>query len=106
MWVLRHACYGCHSTETRWPILAYVSPISWRVVADVERARRVINFSDWATHTEANQVALRAIVHNATAPHRMPAWYYVTLHPDARLTDADIDALRRWADSSEARPTP
>jgi hypothetical protein len=27
-------------------------------------------------------------------------WYYVTLHPDARLSQADIDALRRWADST------
>ena len=53
-----------------------------------------------------DQVALRAMVRNATAAHRMPAWYYVTLHPDAKLTNADIDALRRWADSSEGRRTP
>ncbi len=79
-------------------------PVSWRVVADVERARRVLNFSDWATHTEANQRALRTMVHNATASHRMPAWYYVSLHPDAKLTDHDLDALRRWADTTSVRP--
>jgi len=47
MWVLRRACYDCHSNETRWPIWAYVAPTSWRVVADVDRARQRLNFSDW-----------------------------------------------------------
>jgi hypothetical protein len=106
MWILRRACYDCHSTETRWPIWAYVAPVSWRVVADVERARRVLNFSDWATHTPNNQAALRTMVHGATAAHRMPAWYYVTLHPDAKMTDADIEALRRWADAESAAVPP
>lgn len=46
-WILRRACYDCHSTETRWPIWAYVAPISWQVVADVDRARKFVNFSDW-----------------------------------------------------------
>jgi hypothetical protein len=99
MWILRRACYDCHSTETRWPIWAYVAPISWRVVADVERARAVINFSDWATHTPANQAALRAMVTQATSAHRMPGWYYVSLHPDAKLTDHDLAALRQWAEA-------
>jgi hypothetical protein len=98
MWILRRACYDCHSTETRWPIWAYVAPISWRVVDDVEKARRALNFSDWATHTPQNRAALRLMVSSATAAHRMPAWYYVTLHPDAKLTNDDLVLLRRWAD--------
>ena len=49
-WILRRACYDCHSTETRWPIWAYVAPLSWQVVGDVERARSVLNFSDWAAY--------------------------------------------------------
>lgn len=107
MWILRRACYDCHSTETRWPIWAYVAPISWRVVADVERARSVLNFSDWATHTPANQAALRAMASQATSAHRMPVWYYVSLHPDAKMSDADVAALKHWAESgSGAIPIP
>jgi hypothetical protein len=101
MWILRRACYDCHSYETRWPIWAYVAPISWRVVDDVERARRVLNFSDWMTHTPQNRAALRMMVSSATSAHRMPAWYYVSLHPDAKLSSADLTALRRWADMSD-----
>jgi hypothetical protein len=96
-WVLRRACYDCHSTETRWPIWAYVAPMSWRVVADVDRARTFLNFSDWAAHTPLEQQALRMNINRVTATHRMPLWYYLTLHPDARLSSADMQALTTWA---------
>lgn len=45
-WILRRTCYDCHSTETRWPVWAYVAPMSWKVVDDVNRARLFLNFSD------------------------------------------------------------
>jgi len=97
MWTLRRACYDCHSYETRWPIWAYVAPLSWRVVADVDRARTRANFSDWAAYPRERRVALRTATGPLTASHRMPLWYYVTLHPDARLSKADVALLQAWA---------
>lgn len=96
-WILRRACYDCHSTETRWPIWAYVAPVSWQVVADVERARDRLNFSDWAAYDTGQRAGMRALVGAVTAAHRMPLWYYVTLHPDARLRDGDLAVLQAWA---------
>src|SRR5690349_22246499 len=83
-WILRRACYDCHSTETRWPVWAYVAPVSWQVVADVERARAHLNFSDWAAYDRDRRIGLRALIAAVTVTHRMPLWYYVTLHPDAK----------------------
>lgn len=99
-WILRRACDDCHSTETRWPIWAYLAPMSWRVVGDVERAREVLNFSDWVAHGFERRVALRAAVGPATAGHRMPLWYYLTPHPDARLSAGDLAALQAWSQSA------
>jgi hypothetical protein len=96
-WILRRACYDCHSTETRWPIWAYVAPMSWRVVSDVDRARQFVNFSDWASYDVVTQRAMRMNIGRVTATHRMPLWYYLTLHPDARLSAADMQALTAWA---------
>jgi hypothetical protein len=98
-WILRRACYDCHSTETRWPIWAYVAPVSWQVVKDVERARKMVNFSDWASYSPEVQGALKATIAYSTSTHRMPTWYYVTLHPDAKLQPADYAALAAWAKS-------
>lgn len=101
-WVLRRACYDCHSTETRWPLWAYVAPMSWQVVADVDRARERLNFSDWTTYARDRRVALRALSGPLTATHRMPLWYYVTLHPDARLSDGDLALLQAWSRGASA----
>jgi len=101
-WTLRRACYDCHSTETRWPIWAYVAPMSWQVVADVKRARQVLNFSDWMSADTLHRKALRRLVGQATATHRMPLWYYVTLHPDAHLSPEDRAALDAWAKADVA----
>lgn len=92
-WTLRRACYDCHSTETRWPIWAYVAPVSWQVIDDVERAHRLVNFSDWASYPPETQQALRHTIAFSTSTHRMPTWYYLTLHPDAKLTPSDLAAL-------------
>lgn len=97
MFIVRRACYDCHSTESRRPIWAHVAPMSWRVVADVRRARTVMNFSDWQQHDSATQRILRENVMRVTASHRMPLWYYISLHPDARLSDADRQRLATWA---------
>ena len=99
-WILRRACYDCHSTETRWPIWAYVAPFSWQVVGDVERARSVLNFSDWAAYDRSRRVSFRAMIGPVTAAHRMPLWYYLTLHPDANLSDADLAELREWSEGA------
>ena len=99
-WILRRACYDCHSTETRWPIWAYVAPISWQVIADVERARQRVNFSDWAAYSPEVQTALKHTIAYSTSTHRMPTWYYLTLHPDAKLSPADLAALTAWAKDS------
>ncbi len=96
-WTLRRACYDCHSGETRWPIWAYVAPISWLVVRDVERARDILNFSDWAEYDTTRRIALRTMIGTTTARHRMPLWYYLTLHPDSRLSDTDLAALDAWS---------
>ena len=101
-WILRRSCYDCHSTESRWPVWAYVAPMSWRVVADVKRARSMLNFSDWGAYDTLTQRIMRPNVDRVTATHKMPVWYYLTLHPDARMTSADRAALAAWAHNSAA----
>ncbi len=99
-WILRRACYDCHSTETRWPIWTYIAPFSWQVVGDVERARNVLNFSDWAAYDRSRRVSLRSMIGPVTTGHRMPLWYYLTLHPDAHLSETDLAALGEWSDGA------
>ena len=66
-------------------------------MSDVDWARDVLNISEWASYTPVRRAALRSIIQPVTASHRMPLWYYLTLHPDARLSEQDLAALGAWS---------
>ncbi len=80
------ACFDCHSNQTNWLWHSYVAPISWLEARDVQQGRRRLNFSNWQAGRE-NEAA-RTIQRGS-----MPPPLYLMIHPEARLTDAEKQAL-------------
>jgi hypothetical protein len=97
--VLRHACYDCHSNETRWPWYASVAPLSWLIRHDVDEGRRRLNFSNWQDYASDPETAAHKLDEIAKAVTRgdMAPWHYRLLHPSARLGEEDRARLARWA---------
>jgi mono/diheme cytochrome c family protein len=82
------ACFDCHSNETVWPWYSHVAPVSWLAQRDVDEGRRTLNFSEWdRPQKEARESA------KTVRKGEMPPWFYVLLHPDARLTPAETQTL-------------
>jgi mono/diheme cytochrome c family protein len=82
------ACFDCHSNETTWPWYSHVAPVSWLNQRDVDKGRRKLNFSEWSQpQKEAHESV------NTLRRGKMPPWFYAALHPDARLTPAEAQAL-------------
>jgi mono/diheme cytochrome c family protein len=82
------ACFDCHSNETVWPWYSHVAPISWLAQRDVDEGRRKLNFSEWdGPQKEAHESA------KTVRKGEMPPWFYVPVHPDARMTPAETQAL-------------
>ena len=91
--LLRRACYDCHSHNTVWPWYAYVAPVSWLVADDVKTARRNLNFSQWnLLGPEMSRTRLKEACQEVKEGG-MPLWNYRLMHPEARLTEADIKTL-------------
>ena len=82
------ACYDCHSNETVWPWYSHVAPISWLAQRDVEEGRRKLNLSEWDRPQEEAHESAKTV-----RKGEMPPWFYVAIHPDARLTAAEARAL-------------
>lgn len=82
------ACFDCHSNETVWPWYAYVAPVSWLTVYDVQEGRRNLNFSEWTPEQNQNNMAVIEVQFGG-----MPLPQYLLLHPEARLTPAETEAL-------------
>jgi hypothetical protein len=89
------ACFDCHSNQTTWPWYSNVAPMSWLVQRDVNEGRRHLNFSEWdGPQRHAKDVA------EQIKEGEMPPWFYLPMHPDARLSDAEKQALIAGAEKS------
>ena len=98
--VLRRACYDCHSNETVWPWYSRVAPLSWVIAHDVNEGRAALNFSTWNQLSAEKQAEAMNESWEEVAEAKMPTWYYVALHPEARLSPADQSVLRAWSASA------
>lgn len=101
--ILRRACYDCHSSETVWPWYGRVAPVSWLLERDVREGRREVNFSIFDTYPEKRRQRKWTEIPEQVEKSEMPPWFYVAIHPEARLSEADRAAIVRWARESAAR---
>ena len=84
------ACGDCHSNLTVWPWYSYVPPVSFLVGNHTREGRTKLNFSDWdATTRRLETGEIREVIQDG----EMPTWDYALIHPAARLTDAQKQAL-------------
>jgi hypothetical protein len=85
------ACFDCHSNETDWNRwYTKVAPASWLVQHDVDEGRRVVNFSEWNQNGKPRE--LGELI-EATQEGFMPPKQYLILHPEAKLTQDQINQL-------------
>ena len=118
----QRACFDCHSNETQWPLYSRIAPISWLVTLDVVRGRRQLNFSTWGIANAGGEdrrppgprpgggepgppggqnvcagVAGSSRLGDRTARQvvsgDMPPSFYLPLHPESQLTDAEKQQL-------------
>lgn len=98
--ILQRSCYDCHSNETAWPWYAYVAPLSWLVVRDVERGRSELNFSIWGDYGETKRSSKASTMIEELEEGRMPLGPYLWMHPEAQVSPEDLAKLRAWADDA------
>ncbi len=114
------ACYDCHSNQTKWPWYSNVAPVSWLLARHVQEGRDKLNFSEWGVNNSSAGEArgsdegehegeehesaegrhgegregheLEELVESVQEGEMPPAGY-VRMHPEANLTEAEIEAL-------------
>lgn len=98
--VLRRACYDCHSNETRWSWYTRIAPASWLIARDVSEGREELNFSTWDRLSAEDRAEAIRKSWETVDEGEMPPWFYLPLHPEARLSADDRALLRAWAASA------
>lgn len=101
--ILERSCQNCHSERTVWPWYSYVAPISWLIENDVRRARSHMNLSHWNGYPPERQHEILFDLSRSVRNRVMPLPRYLLLQPEAKLSDAEVDYLYRWAKSEQKR---
>jgi len=94
--LLERACQNCHSQRTQWPLYSYLPLASWALEHDVADGREHMDFSRWDTYSPEQKQDLLARIGAEVRNRQMPLPRYVLLHPEARLSDAEIQAIYEW----------
>jgi len=102
--VLNRSCNDCHSNKTVWPWYAQFAPVSWLLVDDVNEGRRHLNLSDWAAYDSTRAPRKLAQMCEEVEHGDMPLWFYLPLHPKAKMTDQDKKTLCDWTKQQQTSP--
>jgi hypothetical protein len=87
--LVKRACFDCHSNETTWPWYSNVAPVSWLVYNDVLEGRNRMNFSEWNSNFHPSVYELTEVIQEG----EMPPLKYLLMHPEAKLSTSDKQAL-------------
>ena len=101
---LARSCNDCHSNLTAWPWYSKIAPVSWLVVSDVRKGRGDLNFSEWGTYPADKQQRMLAEICKQVSEKEMPESTYTWMHPEAKLSDADIHSICTWTQSLHPLP--
>jgi len=90
------ACQNCHSQRTEWPLYSYLPFVSWALEKDVAEARQHMDLSRWDRYSIDEKRDLLARIGAEVRSHQMPLSRYLFLHPEARLSEAEIRVIYDW----------
>ena len=93
------ACFACHSNQTDWGWYTNIAPVSWLTQHDVDEGRGKLNFSTWDQPSREARDAAEIVREG-----EMPPLQYRLIHPEARLSDADREALAAGLERMFGRP--
>ena len=101
--ILDRSCRDCHSNTTVYPWYSKVAPVSWLLASDINDGRHNVNFSEWGNLTQKRKLRKLKNICEQVKGGDMPLWFYLPLHPRAKLSDADRAAICAWTQAETAR---
>jgi mono/diheme cytochrome c family protein len=108
--ILQKDCYSCHSSQRRLSWFDQIVPGYWLVRHDVLTARQHLNFETIGAKPAAAQRATLFEAVNMIQLGAMPLPQFVSLHPEARVSQTDLATLKAylapWSPLPPAAPAP
>lgn len=97
--ILKESCYDCHSSFTRYPWYAHITPVNYWMAEHVEDGKKHFNVSKWDLYSvKKKDHKIEELIEMVVAKE-MPLESYTWAHSDAKLTEAEIESVKEWAEN-------
>ena len=97
--ILVKACNDCHSNNTRYPWYNNIQPVAWWLNHHVDEGKEELNFDEFATYAAARKYDKIKETKKEVDEGETPIYSYTLVHAEARLTDAEKQALTSWSEN-------
>ena len=74
-----------------------LAPVSFLVYRDVVEGRRHLNLTEWDKLNDKRRAKKQKEVGEQVEEGEMPPWFYLPMHSEAKLSDADKALLIGWS---------
>ncbi len=95
--ILKEGCYDCHSDHTRYPWYNNITPVNYWLADHVDHGKGHFNVSEWADYEMKKKDHKLDELIEMVKNRSMPLESYTWGHPEAKLTDAQINEVIEWA---------
>ena len=97
--ILMKACNDCHTNNTRYPWYNNIQPVAWWLNHHVDEGKEELNFDEFATYAAARKYDKIKETKKEVDEGEMPISSYTLVHAEARLKDAEKQALTSWSEN-------
>ena len=95
--ILKNACNDCHSDHTRYPWYNNITPVNYWLAEHVADGKKHFNISKWNDYSDKKKDHKLDELIEMVEEKEMPLPSYTWTHGDAKLSQAQIDAVISWA---------
>jgi len=95
--ILKETCFDCHSSVTRYPWYSSITPVNYWMAGHVDHGKEELNLSKWAGYSLKKKDHKFEELIEMIEKKEMPLPSYTWTHTEAKLSDAQIDAVVTWA---------
>lgn len=98
--LLKTSCYDCHSNHTNYPWYNHITPINWWVADHINEGKKELNFTIFGNYKRHHQLQMLEAIGETVQMGAMPLKSYLSVHKEARLSEAEKKAIYDWARKS------
>lgn len=95
--ILQESCFDCHTNSSRYPWYNAITPVNYWLADHIKDGKKHLDFSNWKGNSVKRKDHKFEEIIEMVEEREMPLPSYTYTHSEAKLSDAQIQAVIEWA---------